>query len=86
MNRSHLKLLGPILYNLFWTLLRDIDAKYMYVHNERYCSSIPGKLSHISMKKWSTEFVKKTNDTKGNRVVSAQIKIRPEAAGIVLRL
>lgn len=28
MNQSHLKLLGPILRNISWTLLNDIDAKY----------------------------------------------------------
>lgn len=38
-NLSFLKLLGPILYQILWTLLNDSYA--MYVHNKIYSSSFP---------------------------------------------
>lgn len=61
-----LKLLCSILY--------DGYAKYEY-HN-RHCSSFPGTLSHILLKKWCTQFIYKNKRHKLYWFLSSHNKIR----------
>lgn len=43
-NKEHLKLRNPILYQIMFTLLK-------HVYNNIYCSYFPGQLSQISIKR-----------------------------------
>lgn len=53
---KHLMLLGPILY---WFFAFSSDGYTENVHNNGLCSSFPGQLSHIPMRKWCTRIVYK---------------------------
>lgn len=57
----NIKLPGPIFYQILCMYLNDDFAKNVY--NNSHCS-FSGQLSHISLRKWCTQFVYKTNLTK----------------------